>query len=127
MRCSIVCVSSVDGSRSAPYHASYGAAKAGLSNLVKTMSVEWAPHGIRANVVAPGAILTPRIPHLGENEGMISDRIPMRRRGTVEEIGLWPHPDGSMSPAIRIRVARYSAQIGASKFGHHDFDITCRQ
>ena len=83
---SIVCVSSVDGSRSAPYHASYGAAKAGLSNLVKTMSVEWAPRGIRANVVAPGAILTPRIPHLGENERMISDRIPMRRRGTMEEI-----------------------------------------
>ncbi len=83
---SIVCVSSVDGSRSAPFHGSYGAAKAGLSNLVKTMSVEWAPRGIRANVVAPGAILTPRIPHMGENEGMISDRIPMRRRGTVEEI-----------------------------------------
>ena len=83
---SIVCVSSVDGSRSAPFHGSYGAAKAGLSNLVKTMSVEWAPRGIRTNVVAPGAIITPRIPHLGENEGMISDRIPMRRRGTVEEI-----------------------------------------
>ena len=83
---SIVCVSSVDGSRSAPFHGSYGAAKAGLSNLVKTMSVEWAPRGIRTNVVAPGAIITPRIPHLGDNEGMISDRIPMRRRGTVEEI-----------------------------------------
>jgi NAD(P)-dependent dehydrogenase (short-subunit alcohol dehydrogenase family) len=83
---SIVCVSSVDGSRSAPYHASYGAAKAGLSNLVKTMSVEWAPHGIRTNVVAPGAIITPRIPHLGENEGMITNSIPLGRRGTVEDI-----------------------------------------
>lgn len=83
---SIVCVSSVDGSRCAPYHGSYGAAKAGLSNLIKTMTVEWSPHGIRANVVAPGAIITPRIPHAGESEPMISGRIPMRRRGTVEEI-----------------------------------------
>tara|TARA_R110001592_G_scaffold260403_1_gene524964 strand:- start:70965 stop:71774 length:810 start_codon:yes stop_codon:yes gene_type:complete len=82
----IVCVSSVDGSRCAPYHGSYGAAKAGLSNLIKTMTVEWAPHGIRANVVAPGAIITPRIPHAGDNEQFISGRIPLRRRGTVEEI-----------------------------------------
>ena len=83
---SIVCVSSVDGSRCAPYHGSYGAAKAGLSNLVKTMSVEWAPHGIRTNVVAPGAIITPRIPHAGGAETMITGRIPMRRRGEVDEI-----------------------------------------
>lgn len=82
----IVCVSSVDGSRCAPYHGSYGAAKAGLSNLVKTMTVEWSPHGIRANVVAPGAIITPRLPHAGEAEATITERIPMRRRGTVEEI-----------------------------------------
>ena len=83
---SIVCVSSVDGSRCAPYHGSYGAAKAGLSNLIKTMTVEWSPHGIRANVVAPGAIITPRIPHAGDAEPMITERIPMRRRGTVEDI-----------------------------------------
>ena len=39
---SLVCVASIDGIRSSPYHASYGAAKAGLINLVKSMSVEWA-------------------------------------------------------------------------------------
>lgn len=83
---SIVCVSSVDGARSAPFHASYGAAKAGLMNLVKTMAVEWSPHGIRANVVAPGAIITPRIPHAGAAEAAIAERIPMLRRGTVDEI-----------------------------------------
>lgn len=83
---SIVCVASVDGARSAPFHASYGAAKAGLMNLVKTMTVEWAPHGIRANVVAPGAIITPRIPHAGDGEAKMTERIPMHRRGTVDEI-----------------------------------------
>lgn len=83
---SIVCTASVDGSRCAPFHASYGAAKAGLSNLVKTMTVEWGQHGIRANVVAPGAIITPRIPHMGEAESGITARIPLQRRGTVEEI-----------------------------------------
>ncbi|WP_162527108.1 SDR family NAD(P)-dependent oxidoreductase [Sphingomonas solaris] len=84
---SIVCVSSVDGVRSAPNHGSYGAAKAGLINLVKTMATEWSPNGIRINVVAPGAIITPRIPHTGEaGEAAMMERVPLHRRGTVDEI-----------------------------------------
>lgn len=83
---SLVCVSSIDGARSAPFHASYGAAKAGLMNLVKTMAVEWSAYGIRANVVAPGAIITPRIPHMGDAEAAIFERVPLQRRGTVDEI-----------------------------------------
>src|SRR5439155_20335593 len=51
---SLVTIASVDGLRSAQNHGSYGAAKAGLVNLVRTMAQEWAPHGIRANCVAPG-------------------------------------------------------------------------
>lgn len=35
-----------------------GAARAGVDNLTKTLSVEWAVHGIRANAVAPGVIKT---------------------------------------------------------------------
>jgi NAD(P)-dependent dehydrogenase (short-subunit alcohol dehydrogenase family) len=83
---SIVCTASVDGSRSAPLHASYGCAKAGLSNLVKTMAVEWGDKGIRANVVAPGTIITPRVPHAGDRETNLTDRVPMKRRGTTQNI-----------------------------------------
>jgi 3-oxoacyl-[acyl-carrier protein] reductase len=84
---SLVTIASVDGLRSAQNHASYGAAKAGLANLVRSMAQEWAQYGIRANCVAPGGIVTPRIP-LGspeqEAEGMAL--VPMKRRGTTEEI-----------------------------------------
>jgi NAD(P)-dependent dehydrogenase (short-subunit alcohol dehydrogenase family) len=59
---SIVCITSIDGVRSAPYHAAYGAAKAGLIGLMKSMAAEWAIDGIRVNAVAPGVIITPRIP-----------------------------------------------------------------
>jgi len=55
---SIVGVSSVSGLFSAPRHAAYGAAKAGLVALVKTMAEEWAGHGIRVNAVAPGGVRT---------------------------------------------------------------------
>jgi NAD(P)-dependent dehydrogenase (short-subunit alcohol dehydrogenase family) len=84
---SIVAVASVDGIRSAPNHASYGAAKAGLINLAKTMAVEWGDDGIRVNVVAPGGIVTPRLPltdPVAERESM--SMLPMRRRGTVQDI-----------------------------------------
>ncbi len=84
---SIVCIASVDGLRSARNHASYGAAKAGLVNLVKTMAHEWSGDGIRVNCVAPGAIVTPRVPR-GPDEveraAMVS--VPMARRGTTSEI-----------------------------------------
>jgi NAD(P)-dependent dehydrogenase (short-subunit alcohol dehydrogenase family) len=84
---SIVAVASVDGIISAPNHASYGAAKAGLINLAKTMAVEWGDNGIRVNIVAPGGIVTPRLPvtnPAAERESMAL--LPMRRRGTVDDI-----------------------------------------
>jgi NAD(P)-dependent dehydrogenase (short-subunit alcohol dehydrogenase family) len=84
---SMVCVASVDGIVSAPNHAAYGAAKAGLVNLVKTMAVEWSGRGIRVNCVAPGGIVTPRIPFAGEEaERKSMALLPMQRRGTVDDI-----------------------------------------
>jgi len=58
---SIVVVASVSGLFSAAGHGAYGAAKAGLLALVRTMAEEWWPDGIRANAVVPGAVRTPRI------------------------------------------------------------------
>jgi NAD(P)-dependent dehydrogenase (short-subunit alcohol dehydrogenase family) len=84
---SIVGVASVDGIRSAPGHGAYGAAKAGLVNLVKTMAIEWSGAGIRANLVAPGATITPRIPHSGdENEAIMMTNVPMKRRGLPQDM-----------------------------------------
>jgi 3-oxoacyl-[acyl-carrier protein] reductase len=57
----MVFVASIDGIVSAPFHAAYGIAKAGLLNLVRTSSVELGPMGIRVNAVAPGPTKTPRI------------------------------------------------------------------
>ena len=41
-----------------PGMAHMAAARAGIDNLAKTMSVEWAPYNIRVNCVAPGTILS---------------------------------------------------------------------
>ena len=57
----MVNITSVSGLVSAPYHAVYGAAKAALATITRTMALEWAHHGIRVNSVAPGAVETERV------------------------------------------------------------------
>ena len=47
---------------------------------------------------------------IAEADGFVSAPVHASAAGVVEDIALWPHPDGSMCEAIRIRVARYSAQ-----------------
>ncbi len=54
----IVSVGSVTGLMAAPEQAGYGAAKAGLNSLARTVAAEYAADGIRMNVIACGAILT---------------------------------------------------------------------
>jgi NAD(P)-dependent dehydrogenase (short-subunit alcohol dehydrogenase family) len=39
----------------------YAAAKSGIDSVTRTLAIEWAPHGIRVNAVAPGHVRTPMI------------------------------------------------------------------
>jgi NAD(P)-dependent dehydrogenase (short-subunit alcohol dehydrogenase family) len=52
----IVNISSGVASSPAPRMSNYGAAKAGLENLSKTLAMEWAQFRIRVNVVVPGVV-----------------------------------------------------------------------
>ncbi|ACZ87141.1 SDR family NAD(P)-dependent oxidoreductase [Streptosporangium roseum] len=55
---SIVNVSSGSARLPAPMNVDYSAAKAGLNNLTKALSEEFAPQGIRVNTVSPGPVRT---------------------------------------------------------------------
>jgi NAD(P)-dependent dehydrogenase (short-subunit alcohol dehydrogenase family) len=79
---SIVSVSSVSGLASSPFHAPYGAAKAGIMSLVRSLAIELAPHRIRVNDVAPGAVATPRV----------AARIGAASHGNAEAIDGAPQP-----------------------------------
>lgn len=65
----MVFVASVSGISSAPRHAAYGSAKAGLMSWVRSLAVELGPRGIRVNAVAPGVVWTPRIGQLLGEKG----------------------------------------------------------
>lgn len=81
----MVNVSSVSSLASQPFLAAYGAAKAGINSLTRTMAVEWGGHGIRVNAIAPGTITTPRV---GDHESLEAAKraIPLGRRGHPAEI-----------------------------------------
>lgn len=84
----MVFVASVSGITSAPRHAAYGAAKAGLMSLVRTGAVELGPMGIRVNAVAPGVVWTPRVSgYLGdEGKARNSENSPLQRVALPEDI-----------------------------------------
>lgn len=83
----IVGVASVSGITSAPRHGGYGAAKAGMVNLVRSMATEWGRHGVRVNAIAPGAIETPRIQMPADAREKMARKFPLGRPGTTDEIG----------------------------------------
>ncbi len=48
---------------------------------------------------------------LADPAGFISAPVHATAAGIVKEVGLWPHPNGTSAPAVRIEVDRYSAQM----------------
>jgi 3-oxoacyl-[acyl-carrier protein] reductase len=84
----IVSIASVSGIASAPLHGAYGAAKAGLIALTKTLAVELAAAKIRVNCVAPGAVRTPRLLEVttAERRAESARHIPLGRIAEPEEI-----------------------------------------
>ncbi|WP_235215365.1 SDR family oxidoreductase [Phaeacidiphilus oryzae] len=88
-RGSVVMIGSVSGQRPSPGSAAYGAAKAGLAHLARSMAVEWAPE-VRVNTVTLGMVRTEQAHlHYGDEEGVaaVAATVPMERLATPEEAG----------------------------------------
>ena len=69
--------------------AAYCAAKAGIVNLTRVLALEWAPHSINVNAVAPTFVRTPLVEKLLEDEAVreeIIGRIPMGRLAEPQDI-----------------------------------------
>ncbi len=88
----ILYTASVSALGASMQYAHYGASKAGIVNLAKTMAIELVKHGIRVNAVSPGPLDTPQsLAVLGSEEAMARAReswplVPMNRLGRPEEV-----------------------------------------
>ncbi|MRV72096.1 SDR family oxidoreductase [Duganella sp. FT92W] len=84
----ILFIGSVSALRPSPGTAAYGAAKAGIVSLVRSLAVEWAPR-VRVAAVSPGLVRTEEaLQHYGDEAGLqaIATTIPMGRLAQPEEI-----------------------------------------
>ncbi|MEU5978972.1 SDR family oxidoreductase [Streptomyces sp. NPDC047315] len=110
-RGSIVMIGSVSADRASPGSAAYGAAKAGLANLARSMAVEWAPE-VRVNTVVPGMVRT-ELSHLhyGDAAGVaaVGATVPLGRLAEPSDVG---------EAAVFLASARAAYVSGASLHVH---------
>jgi len=88
-RGSVINVASVAGLTASPLVSPYGAAKAGLISLTKTLAVEWAASGVRVNALCPGWTATELNRNLWDDEAASKATIasvPMQRWGRADEM-----------------------------------------
>lgn len=87
---SVVLVGSLGSSIAIPRAVAYAASKAGLLGLARTLAAEWAPRGIRVNVLSPGYFHTELTADLLDDpvqHERVIGRIPMGRLGEPSELG----------------------------------------
>ncbi|HLY08816.1 MAG TPA: glucose 1-dehydrogenase [Planctomycetota bacterium] len=89
----VVLNASINGHKGMPGTTVYGASKAAVLNLARTMSADLVSRGIRVNSISPGPIDSALLSRLGmpdeklkETQDWIRGQVPMRRFGTGEEI-----------------------------------------
>src|SRR3989454_4163143 len=89
----VVLNASINAHMGLPGSSVYGASKAGVVNLAKTLSADLLQHGVRVNVVSPGPVATPILDRMGLPEEQtrqlkerITEQVPLKRFGHPDEI-----------------------------------------
>jgi NAD(P)-dependent dehydrogenase (short-subunit alcohol dehydrogenase family) len=86
----ILNISSIAGLTGLPKRNAYGAAKAGIASMTRSMACEWARFGIRVNAIAPGYTKTALVRALTDagriDEARLRRRIPLGRLADPTEI-----------------------------------------
>jgi NAD(P)-dependent dehydrogenase (short-subunit alcohol dehydrogenase family) len=88
---SVINTSSSAGQIGIPFCDSYTATKGGTTTLTRSMAVEYGPHGVRVNCIAPAAIQTDMVRESNLDnpdfdEALFIRSTPLRRWGTPEEV-----------------------------------------
>lgn len=85
----LVNIASMYASFGSPRNPAYGASKAAVVQLTKSLAIAWADDGIRVNAVAPGFIVTEQSAKSRQDPNhvqAVADRTPMKRWGKPDDI-----------------------------------------
>jgi 3-oxoacyl-[acyl-carrier protein] reductase len=103
----IINLSSVVAWRGNKGQGNYAAAKAAVNALTRVMAIELGPRGVTVNAVAPGLIGTDMTRSLLPfAEGLVRERVPVRRIGRPEDV----------APLIVFLASEYAAYITGQVF-----------
>ena len=83
---SIINISSIAGMGGAARAFAYSASKWAVRGMTKSAAVDFAPHGVRVNSVHPGIIETAMLEEFGDRVPAITERIPMGRTASADEV-----------------------------------------
>jgi NAD(P)-dependent dehydrogenase (short-subunit alcohol dehydrogenase family) len=86
---SVINIASMYARFGSPRNPAYGASKAAVEQLTKSLAIAWAPDGIRVNAIAPGFIVTAQSARSREDAGhvqRVTDRTPLGRWGQPDDI-----------------------------------------
>jgi NAD(P)-dependent dehydrogenase (short-subunit alcohol dehydrogenase family) len=87
---SIIMISSMASQYGIPKVVAYTASKAAVEGMTRALAVEWSPHGVRVNCIAPGFIATDMSARALENDPdrkqKVLSRTPMGRLGMPEDV-----------------------------------------
>lgn len=86
----VISIASTHGVVGIADRSTYGIAKAGIIQMTRMLAIEWAPHRIRVNAVAPGTVETPSRAAVyaadPQRREFMINRVPLKRFGTAEEM-----------------------------------------
>jgi dehydrogenase/reductase SDR family member 4 len=86
---SIIIMSSIAGSRGSQILGAYAITKAAVNQLVRNLAVEWGPHQVRTNAIAPTAVRTDFSRVLWESPEAMAKataKVPMGRIGEADDV-----------------------------------------
>ena len=93
-RGSVVNIASMYATFGSPQNPAYGASKAAVQQLTRSLAIAWAPNSIRVNAVAPGFVVTEQSARSRQDPVHVANveaRTPMRR---------WGHPGDLVGPVL---------------------------
>ena len=102
---SALIVSSIRGLSGTPTTGAYGASKAALNHLTRTLAVEWGDAGVRVNAILPGPVFTPLMEESANNNPKIRERYE-----NCAPVAGWTYPDDIAEPALFL-VSRASRKV----------------
>ncbi len=104
----VINIASMYGTFGSPKNPAYGASKAAVQQLTRSLAIAWAEHGIRVNSVSPGFVVTE------QSAKSRTDPVHVESVNARTPMGRWAQPEDIAGPVLFLASPAASFVTGAS-------------